>query len=417
LQLNGLQGIAFALVLAASSLTAGAVRAGDDQDEKNTDDKATGEHRPERKLEDTSNKHASLEIAGYNDSDHVTVFTPSISADIQNVTAGASIRGSYLVDVVSAASVDIVSTASRRWSEVRQAGSLGVTYKPHDFGVDLGGSLSSEPDYLSYGLAVTVIHDFDERNLTAQFGYGYSHDISGRHGTPFSVFSREINRGSFNGGLSIVIDRATLLGFSGDVVIENGDQSKPYRYIPMFAPDVASSVPKGASIDFVTANRLPERPLEQLPLSRHRFALTTRYAHRYDESTLRLEERLYDDSWGLFASTTDAKWIVDLGRRFAVWPHLRFHDQGEVSFWQRAYISGPAPGWDLPEYRTGDRELGPLWSFTAGGGVKVYIGSEKDPHAWGIALHGDVMYTSFLDDLYLLNRTGIFGAVTLETEL
>ncbi len=416
MQLNGLPGIALALVLAVSSLAADAAGA-DDQDEKNTDDKATGGHRPERTLEDTSNKHASLEMAGYTDSDHVTVFTPSIAADLQNVTAGASIRGSYLVDVVSAASVDIVSTASRRWTEVRQAGSIGITYKPHDFGVDLAGSLSSEPDYFSYGLAVSVIHDFDERNLTAQFGYGYSHDISGRSGTPFSVFSRDINRGSFNGGLSIVIDRATILGFSGDVVIENGDQSKPYRYIPMFAPDVASTVPKGASIDFVTANRLPERPLEQLPLSRHRFAFTTRYGHRYDTSTLRLEERIYDDSWGLVASTTDAKWIFYLGRCFAVWPHFRFHDQGEVSFWQRAYASGPAPGLDLPEYRTGDRELGPLTSITAGGGVKVYIGSDKDPHAWGIALHGDVMYTSFLDDLYLLNRTGIFGAVTLETEL
>ncbi len=39
--------------------------------------------------------------------------------------AGWSVDGRYLVDVVSAASVDIVSTASRRWEEVRHAGSLG----------------------------------------------------------------------------------------------------------------------------------------------------------------------------------------------------------------------------------------------------------------------------------------------------
>ena len=47
---------------------------------------------------------------------------PMIAASIENVTTGASIRGRYLVDVVSAASVDIVSTASRRWQETRQAG-------------------------------------------------------------------------------------------------------------------------------------------------------------------------------------------------------------------------------------------------------------------------------------------------------
>jgi hypothetical protein len=60
----------------------------------------------------------------YADTDHVFVETPSISAAVTNPTAGWSVGGQYLVDVVSAASVDIVSTASRRWQEVRQEGSL-----------------------------------------------------------------------------------------------------------------------------------------------------------------------------------------------------------------------------------------------------------------------------------------------------
>src|SRR6185437_10826448 len=153
-----------------------------------------------------------------------------------------------------------------------------------------------------------------------------------------------------------------------------GDQSKPYRYVPMFSQSVAAQIQKGESIDQVNQLRLPERPLEQLPLSRRRLAVTARYAHRFDGSTVRLEERVYDDSWGLFASSSDARWIFDLGSRFALWPHARFHVQNAVSFWQRAYVSGPAPGWDLPEYRTGDRELGPLWTVTGGGGLYFYIG-------------------------------------------
>jgi hypothetical protein len=369
-------------------------------------------------LEDTATKRASFEIAGYNDNDHVTVVTPSVALGIDNVSGG-SLQATYLVDVVSAASADIVSTASPRWHEVRQAGSLSAGYKPRDFGITVGGSVSREPDYLSYGAYATVVKDFDEKNWTLFFGYGFSHDTIGRCGdsglcTPFSVFSRELQRGSFNGGVDFVVNRTTLASLVGDVVIENGDQSKPYRYIPMFAPTVAPTVPRGASIAWVNAHRLPERPLEQLPLSRERFALTARLAHRFDASTLRLEERLYRDSWGLLASSSDARWIFDVGRRFALWPHARFHVQAPVSFWQLAYVSAPAPAWNLPEYRTGDRELGPLWTAEGGFGIRWYVGSAADPGQWAIQVTGDEMYTAFLDDLYLSNRVAGLAALSLD---
>jgi hypothetical protein len=365
----------------------------------------------------TITKTASLEFATYDDTDHVTVYTPSVRLGIDSAS-GASLHASYLVDIVSAASVDVVSTASSRWREVRQAGTLDGQYKPSDFGVALGGSLSSEPDYLAYGAYAKVIKDFDQKNWTVTLGYGYSHDTAGRCAangcTPFSVFSRNLERGTFNAGVAWVADSRSVAGIGVDVILEDGDPSKPYRYIPMFASDVAPTVARGASIAQVNALRLPERPLEQLPLTRQRIALMPRYAHRFDGSTVRLEERLYDDSWGLIASSTDAKWIFDLGPRVVLWPHVRFHVQSAVSFWQRAYVSGPAPGWDLPEFRTGDRELGPLWTADGGLGVRVGLGGDVDPTTWTIGCTVDGAYTDFLDDLYLTNRLAVFGALTLE---
>jgi hypothetical protein len=381
-------------------------------------------HQTRAPLEDTATKHASFEIAGYDDSDHVTVVTPSVALGIDNVS-GASLHATYLVDVVSAASVDIVSTASQRWREVRQAGSASVGYKPRDFGVTVGASVSDEPDYLSYGAYALVTKDFNEKNLSLFFGYGFSHDTIGRCGdygtcTAFSVFSRELQRGSFNGGVDFVINDASLASLVADVVIENGDQSKPYRYIPMFSPMVAPTVAKGASIASVNANKLPERPLEQLPLLRERFALTARYAHRFETSTLRLEERGYRDSWGLMASSSDARWIFDLGKRFALWPHARFHVQAPVSFWQLAYVSTysptPAASFNLPAYRTGDRELGPLWSVTGGFGIKWYLGGKTNPAQWALQLTGDGVYTAFLDDLYVTNRVAGITALSFEGE-
>jgi hypothetical protein len=370
------------------------------------------------KPQSDTTKIVGVEVAAYDDSDHVTVFTPSIHLGLETA-GGLSVAASYLVDVVSAASVDVVSTASSRWQEIRHAGTLTGQYKPRDFGIEIGGAASSEPDYLAYGAYAKVIKDFDQKNWTVTLGYGMSRDVAGRCGvqgacTPFSVFSRDLQRGALNGGLAWAADPRTLAAVGVDFIFEYGDQSKPYRYIPMFAPDVAAQIPKGASIEVVNAARLPERPLEQLPLSRRRIAFMASYAHRFDGSTVRLEERVYNDSWGLVASSTDAKWIVDLGDRFDLWPHLRFHAQSEVSFWQRAYVSGPAPGWNLPEFRTGDRELGPLWTAEGGFGARWYVGPVVEPRMWALGLTGTGMYTAFLDDLYLLHRLAGLFTVTLE---
>jgi hypothetical protein len=230
--------------------------------------------------------------------------------------------------------------------------------------------------------------------------------------TPFVVFGREVIRASFNGGASVVLDPSSVLSLSLDVITEHGDQSKPYRHIPMFSPSVAPTVPLGADVDWVNENRLPEAPYEQLPLDRKRFALTARYARRMGSSTLRFMERGYSDTWGLLASSTDARFLFDLGRRLTVGPHARFHVQRPVTFWRRAYVS--RPGWDLPLYRTGDRELGPLWTATGGLGVTWRIGSAANPNRWTLALNGDGMYTSFLDDLYILDRTGVLGSLSFE---
>ena len=191
--------------------------------------------------------HVSTGLGGYTDSDHVSVLTPTVAGDVADVTRGWSIQGRYLVDVVSAASVDIVSTASRRWHEVRHAGTLEGLYKLGDFGVGGIGAISIEPDYRALAGGVRAELDFDEKNESLLFEYVHGHDLIGRTGTPFDVFSRTVDRNAFTAGVTFVVDRATILAFVGDVILERGDPSKPYRYIPMFAPGTAGNVPAGAS--------------------------------------------------------------------------------------------------------------------------------------------------------------------------
>ncbi|HEY4015884.1 MAG TPA: DUF3570 domain-containing protein [Polyangiaceae bacterium] len=355
----------------------------------------------------------SSEAAAYADSDHVFVVTPSIAGSVAKPAAGFRVDASYLVDVISAASVDIVSTASRRWEEVRQAGSVGASWQRGSFGVSATGVASFEPDYVSWAGGFSLSQDLLSKNLTLLAGYQHGHDVAGRTGTPFSVFSHDIDLDGVKAGASFVLDAATIATVLMEAEFVDGDTSKPYRYIPLFAP--GTRVPAGASIDTVNAVRLSARVLEQVPLTRDRYALTMRVAHRFHESTLRLEERLYDDTWGLKASTTDARLLVDVSRRTEFGPHVRVHDQTSVNFWQLAYVL--RPGFDFPAYRTGDRELGPLLNLTFGGTLRVGVGPDADPMQWTLGFDLGATYSRYFDDLYVTERLSTLGALSVAGEL
>jgi hypothetical protein len=358
------------------------------------------------------NARAALEIGGYLDSTATSVLTPSISATVDSPTAGWGISGRYLVDVVSAASPDIVSTASPHWVEVRNAGNLGVRYKPGNTGIAANGSTSYTPDYLSLSAGAQLTQDLDDKNLTLVGGYGYGHDVIGRTGTAFSVFSRKLDYHSLSLGLSRVVNPSLVVGVYGDAIIERGDQSKPYRYIPIFNPRDVSSIGRGAPAGQVAATRLEARPLEQLPLERERYAVTGRLAYRGDGTTFRVEERLYADTWGQRASTTDARYFVDLGRRLTIWPHGRFNIQNAVDFWQRAYTATSVN--DLPALRTGDRELGALFTVGGGGGMRVALGKPGTLDDVVLTTTVDGFWTSFADALYVTERFSAIATTALE---
>jgi hypothetical protein len=362
---------------------------------------------------------ASLEASGYYDTDHVAVATPTVAASVSDPVAGWSLGGSYLVDAVSAASVDIVSSATPHWTERRHVGAGSVRYKPHDLGFDVGGGISREPDYLAIAMGGSISWDMFEKNLTGVVGYSYGDETAGRAGTPFAVFSHRFTKSTPRLGLTFILGPGAVLDLVGEVALERGDQSKPYRYVPLFSPAAAGRMPAGASPDEVNDQRLQARPAERLPLERNRYALTSRLSYRFPASALRLEQRIYSDDWGLKASTTEARHILDVGRRMFVWPHLRVHVQTPVAFWKRAYdarLGSDGRILDLPALRTGDRELGPLRTLTAGGGWQARLGHVGDS-SWTITLQGDIVFTRYADALFIRERMAFFGALGLEAAL
>jgi hypothetical protein len=361
-------------------------------------------------------KTLALEISGYHDSDNVDVLTPALALTIESPTGGWGLNASFLVDVVTAASADIIATASPRWTEVRPVPSLGGHKKFGDVDVGLDGSVSIEPDYLAIVAGASVSADLAQKMITPSLSYGFGYDLAGRSGTAFDVFSREIHRHSVNLAMQFILDKATFITPSFTMMVELGDTSKPYRYIPMFAPEIVPLVPAGLSIEGVAEARVAERVLEQVPLERYRYAIGAFAARRFSASTLRLSERLYIDSWGLKASTTDAEYLIDVTDTIRVSPHFRFHGQSGVSFWQLAYAAArdqTTNSLKLPAFRAGDKELGPMLGLTLGSGARFELGEKKE---YAVSFKAEMIYSRYLNHLYILQRFGYFGATTLEME-
>ena len=366
----------------------------------------------------------AADLSGYSDTNAVAVYTPGLNASVVSPTAGWNVGGNILLDAVSAASPDIVSTASPPFEEFRYSGGLTGGYKPGLYGAQASGSISSSVDYVSYTGGLRLIADVNDKLITPTLGYSYSLDRIGRGPKnfqhDFNPLKGRLDTHEFEAGVTLVMSPTTVLLIGGTAQFERGDQSQPYRYIPMFDPvTVTPFVPNGATIDLVNRTRLPVRPLEQLPTERDRYAVGGRFNKRMNAtSTLRLEQRFYIDTWGLKATSTDMRYMVDLSRHLRVWPHARIHAQSGVNFYKLAYSASldPNGGIVLPLYRTGDRELAPLITGTGGGGLRIALGEPEGEIKYGITLVGDVMYTRYLKSLYVTTRTAVYGSVGFDME-
>jgi hypothetical protein len=358
------------------------------------------------------------ELSVYTDSDAVTVVTPAAGATVADPAGEWSASGTYLADIVSAASVDIVSTASGRWQEVRHAGALGATYAPGGFDATASTSASYEPDYLSLSGGAAVGVELAAKTVNPRVSYAYAHDTAGLTGTPFSVFSHELSRHSAAATVEFVLSGSTSLVAGIDGIFESGNAAKPYRFVPLFAPDIAARIPRGASVDLVNQYRLPGRASEQVPETRRRGSLSARLSQRFSGSTLLVSQRLYADDWGLEASTTDVRFVVDVGQRLYPWFHVRGHIQTAVGFWQRAYTAtdaGAGAG-GFPRFRTGDRELGPLQAGSLGAGIRWNVGPPERAETIGLVAQGDAVLTAYRDALFIVNRQALLGVLQVEVE-
>lgn len=279
----------------------------------------------------------------YTDSDHTTVVSP-LAAISRDAWSGGTLSASYVADVVSSASIDVVSNATRQMHDFRSEITAGLTQKVRTLTLDGSYVYSVENDYQSHNANVGLAVDLFEKNSTLALGYSVSANDVYRTGD--QRFHRRLLVNGASASWTQVFDRKTIGQASYTFSYDNGYQASPYRFVRIETPDLMG-------IEF----KVPETE----PLERYRHAAVVglnRYL--FPDSALQGDYRFYADNWGVLSHTVQLRWFLtfhDVTLRL----RERFYYQSAASFYRPHYTVDT-----LQPYVTSDRELSQLWSNIVG---------------------------------------------------
>jgi hypothetical protein len=320
----------------------------------------------------------------YRDSDHTSVTTLAASAAVA-VRPELRVQGGYLADIVSSASVDVVSAATAAFSETRHEALAVATLLLDELTAGATYRYSVERDWQSHTLATRGLVKLASDNTELGLGLSLGLNRVGRAQDPH--FSRRLTTYGYTTSVSQVLDQKTLLGLVYEGSILTGFQSSPYRY--------------------VAANDARVTLLEHHPNTRVRHALGAELLrHLFERTSARLDYRLYLDTWGVVAHTGEVRFTRDLGSALSVSLRERVYGQRGAWFYERAYA---AP----KRYMTRDRELSAFWDSWSGAALELELVRLGPFEALVADLAGDFLYYRFSDFDGLERRTGVHASAGL----
>lgn len=342
----------------------------------------------------------------YSDTDSVMVASPQLAAHHALDDDGGEVSARVVLDAITAASVDVISNATPRFSELRSEVGFGLSKSIDNSLPSLSYRYSDEPDYRSHGFGVGLQQRFAGGDTVAALSYHLTADTIGRVDTPADIFSERLRTHAAELGVTQILGENTLMRAVYTLTSQRGYMEKPYRSVPIFdEAGLTRARADGVALDLDTFDdyRLPFKPPEEVPDRRHRHAFALRglrYLPALDAS-LRVDYRLYGDTWGIVAHTAEPAVFKALGDDWRIELKTRLHVQSSADFWQRTYVVESPTA--VPSLRTTDRSLSKIWQSTTGARLEWSSGR------WGAYLALDGMYTRFLDHLLLRSRFALMA--------
>jgi hypothetical protein len=312
---------------------------------------------------------------------NMTVYTPGLTMSV-SPAEWLTIRGGYEADIVSGASVavkagrayaavnpgaDVITTASVH--DLRHSPSGALTLRKGDVSYTAQYNYGTENDYKSHSIFVAARTEAYEHNTQLELSYARNFDLvcdrtQAVNDRPPRFRALEDSSGCFGGsdplrtrhtldidGLQASWTQAWTPTFATQVAytaqLLNGFQSNPYRSV-------------------ILAQGLKAQEHHPENRARQSVAVRANLYLRPIKLAIRIGARLYRDTWDITSGTGELEVERYLFEGFRVAGRARYYKQTGASFWSDDYTGGDPPLGPKGQYWTGDRELSPFSSVSAG---------------------------------------------------
>ncbi len=258
-----------------------------------------------------------------------------------------SVSTNYYVDMVSSASIDVVTTASA-YSEERTQYSVGVDYLHNETTISINYVNSDESDYEANNASLTISQDFFSNLTTLSIGYSNGWDTVMQNGQ--DDFSEDVDRQNFRVDLSQVITKNFFMNLTVEAITDDGFLNNPYRSVRFLDPTVAS----GYSFQ---SELYPDTKTSTAVVISGRYFLPYRAA-------LHAEYRDYSDTWGVDAQNFEIKYIHPYNDHLTFEASTRYYQQNEADFYADLF-----PFQTAQNFLARDKELSSFDSISIGLGA------------------------------------------------
>ncbi len=310
--------------------------------------------------------------------DHV--IEPMIFIEHQ-INEDTAITGQVTFDAWTAASdtkLDSYTGASGEEpikNQARISANLGARQEKGKWSYGANVGFSSEYDYQSINGSVNVSRSFAEDNFTLGFGLQYYMDQLSAFTDISNPAQAKITEGLNRKILASSITASQILS--------------PIDIIQFDATFARSTGFLESTANTVNINGI--RAVEQLPDSRSRYALSTKYVRALGEtSAINLSYRYYFDQWEVSSHTTRAAYLFDINEdEDFIELFVRHHYQDKVEYFADSFSS-------TQTFMTSDSDMNEFTSYEGGFYLnqnyddKKVFGVELENFSWN---HGFVYYT------------------------
>jgi len=284
----------------------------------------------------------------------------------KKVGNSVSFVGNYYVDMVSSASIDVVTTASP-YTEERTQWSLGMDYLRGNTTISTNYTSSNESDFDATTYSISISQDMFGDLTTLSLSYALGDDVVGRSDDP--TFVRDNTRQHYGIGLTQIFTRNLITSIKVETITDEGYLNNPYRSVRY--------------LDSVSAIGYSYEP-ELYPSTRTTTAvgLRARYYLPY-RAAVQGEYRFFTDTWGVDANTAAISYIHPW-RDWTFEVKYRWHNQDGADFYRDIFARSEATN-----FRGRDKELSALTSNSLR--LKVSYSFLKD--GWNFVDKGTVNFS------------------------